>query len=562
MPKNDVPDINRLPNLSKRQFLQSSAGVAACAVGLSACSADSASPISAVSSRNSDNASQRALNAADIKKNLASEQYFETLALPPQEHNNDEQRYADAGHYASFFKTLPQNNFGEVDRAAFTALQQAMHSGSGADMSAIPLDTSAQRKLTNPQGAFRYDAAGLDSHATRMPPAPSFRSAIAAAEMGEVYWQALSRDVPFIDYDSNATIALAVADLNNFSSTVGPKTNGLVTNQNLFRGETAGDVIGPYISQFLLQDVPYGSGTITQRYNVGLANTNFMTSTAHWLNVQRGGAAQETLAFDPSQRYIFNNRALSEYVHNDVLFQAYFNAALILLSLGDDVQSADNPYRGSSNQDGFTSLGAPWLLQLLTHASNLALSGAWYQKWRMHRRLRPEVYAGRVHFHDHGDRNYEIHPDILNSDGVNRVKTQYGTAFLPMAFTEGSPTHPSYPAGHAAIAGACCTILKAFFNEDFILPNTVQADATGSQLLPYSASALTVGNEINKLANNISLGRDAAGVHYRSDGVEGLLVGEQQAIRLLKDYVYMLNEDALMLSFTRFNGETFTITKP
>ncbi len=40
-----------------------------------------------------------------------------------------------------------------------------------------------------------------------------------------------------------------------------------------------------------------------------------------------------------------------------------------------------------------------------------------------------------------------------------------GNALLPMAFPEGSPTHPAYGAGHATVAGACVTILKAWFDE-------------------------------------------------------------------------------------------------
>jgi len=40
-------------------------------------------------------------------------------------------------------------------------------------------------------------------------------------------------------------------------------------------------------------------------------------------------------------------------------------------------------------------------------------------------------------------------------------------------------------------------------------------------------AGLTLGNEIDKLAANIALGRDAAGVHYRSDSARGLFVGER-----------------------------------
>ena len=500
--------------------------------------------------------------AARLKIHLAKEQKRESRFLDDQKDNNDEQRYEDERYYASFHKTLPQNRYGEVNPRAYRTLQQAMRTGAQHDFDSIPLANPAVRKLANPQGAFRYEMTGLDSHATRMPPAPRFRSAKTAAEMGEVYWQALTRDVPFIDYSHSYEIDEAVNDLNHFKRTVGPKQQGRVTPSTLFRGETAGDLNGPYISQFLYKDIPYGPSTIVQKYPTPLASQDFMVDQSNWLNVQRGGAPAESLIFDNQPRYLFNNRALGEYVHTDVLFQAYFNAALILLGLGAEAIDENNPYRASNNQGAFTSLGGPWVLQLLSYASNLSLSGAWFQKWRVHRRCRPEVYAGRVHFNVLGQRDYELHGDILDSVAVQTTYHRYGSYFLPMAFTEGSPTHPAYPAGHATIAGACCTILKAFFNEEFVIPDPVQADATGLHLLPYQDSALTVGGEIDKLANNISIGRDAAGVHYRSDGVDGLTVGEQQAIRLLQDHLATLNEDIDGFSLTKFDGERVLIQRP
>ena len=77
---------------------------------------------------------------------------------------------------------------------------------------------------------------------------------------------------------------------------------------------------------------------------------------------------------------------------------------------------------------------------------------------------------------------YPVHPDILTSlNSATRLGQYFNTAnkLLPMAFPEGSPTHPAYGAGHATVAGACTTILKAWFDESFVIPNPVVTDATG-----------------------------------------------------------------------------------
>ena len=101
-----------------------------------------------------------------------------------------------------------------------------------------------------------------------------------------------------------------------------------------------------------------------------------------------------------------------------------------------------------------------------------------------------------------------------------QVFSRYGTYLLPMAFSEGSPTHPAYPAGHATIAGACSTILKAFFKNSFSIPNPVAAGDDGLSLNSYSGNLL-VGNELDKLAANISQGCDMAGVNWRWTELRG-----------------------------------------
>jgi membrane-associated phospholipid phosphatase len=415
------------------------------------------------------------------------------------------------------------------------------------------------RGLTNPQAAFAFEMYGPDAHATRLYPPPTFASALQAAEMGEVYWQALTRDIPFRHYDPHdphELVAAAVDDLNRFSEPVGPMQGGHITPATLFRGETPGDLVGPYISQFLWLPANFGLATIEQRYLFPVDGKNFCTDYSEWLSIQRGAAPINSIAFDTTPRYIYNNRSLGEYVHRDVAFQAYFVAALIIDGFGPDALDANNPYLDSENQIGFVTFGITHIADLVTKAANAALKAAWYQKWLVHRRLRPELFAGRVENQANGKKDYGIHPDVLNSDAVSRLLSlnDNANALLPLAFPEGSPTHPSCPAGHAAMAGACTTMLKAFFNEDYVIPEPVEATDDGLNIPAWTGEDLTLGGEINKLAYNISLARDAAGVHYRSDGFEGLMIGEQVAIGILKDYSHAYNEEFDGFQFTRFDG--------
>ena len=477
--------------------------------------------------------------------------------------NGDEERYAD--RRANFAKTLPHNELGEVEPSAYADWVSILTRGDPGQFEHIPRDPLAVAKLNDPQAAYAFDLVGIDSHATHLPPPPAFASRAMAIEMAELYWQALTADVPFHDYEASPLIAAALSDLNAFS-TPGSSLAGKITSGTLFRGETVGDLVGPYISQFLWLEIPYGIKAIDQRYRLPGRNQYFLTEFVEWLACQRGAKPAVTLQFDSQPRYICSNRELAEYVHQDFSFQSYLNAALIMLRLGPEALSPTNPYRGSRTQFGDITFGNKNVLSLISQAALLGQKGAYYHKWLVHRRLRPECFAGRIEVHLSGRKSYDIDSAILNCDAVARVKAAHGTWLLPAAFPEGCPTHPSYPAAHATNAGACATILKAFFNEDYPLPHPVEATADGSELVPWKGEPLTLGNEINKLASNIALGRDAAGVHFRSDSVNGLFVGEEQALGLLCDYSRTYNErfDGFVLS--TFSGEKVRVvngeTKP
>jgi hypothetical protein len=154
---------------------------------------------------------------------------------------------------------------------------------------------------------------------------------------------------------------------------------------------------------------------------------------------------------------------------------------------------------------------------------------------------------------------YPLDGQVLNSDAVSRVFSKYGSYLLPQANPEGCPLHTSYPEAHGVVAGSTVTALKAFFNQSFVIPNPVVASDDGESLLPYSGADLTVGNELNKLANNIALGRDIEGVHWRSDAAEALLLGEAAAISILRDQRRNFNEPFTGFTFTKFDGSTITV---
>ena len=298
-----------------------------------------------------------------------------------------------------------------------------------------------------------------------------------------------------------------------------------------------------------------------------MPSIDYMTNFNTWLAVQRG-VNQPADAFDPTARYMRNGRDIGQWVHIDVLFQAYFHGFLILAGLGAPFDDG-NPYVGNPTQDGFGTFGGPHIATLLCEVSTRALKAVWFQKWFVHRRLRPEVHAARVDRTLYHGAGYPVHQEILNSLSDGARLGGYlpaGNALLPMAFPEGSPTHPAYGAGHATVAGACVTILKAWFKESTKLVDLgatpLQPLDDGSAVVPYTGSDagdLTVGGELNKLASNVALGRNTAGVHWRSDATESMKLGEELAIAILRDQKPCYNEPFVGFSLTKFDGTQITV---
>jgi hypothetical protein len=527
---------------------------------------------------------------------------------PAHFNNNDEVNYPDRPFIGNYSKSLRHDALGDPEPISYGSLLRALESRDPGDFEEILLAPNAV-KLTNPQAGLAFDLEGPDAQALTQPPAPRFDSRQTAAEMGELYWMALARDVPFINYASEAAVAGSVLERAIRSlNTEFPPFGGTapVTAQNLFRGIFPGEQVGPYVSQFLWKGnvdprkpdgqgrdadegfITYGSQYIDQRQWT-VKPVDYLTQFPDWLAVQNGRDDRGKDQIDPTRRFIRNLRDGANYVHFDQVVNAYWNAAFLLLSepRGNQLMGAGsgrpqvdkefpcdqgNPYdppgtaSDSRTQVGFTTFGPVHLLQLLIEVAGRAGRAVWWQKWGVHRRLRPEEYGGRVDNHLTGRRTYPLDSSILTSLSTGLLSPyfseRYGSFLLPQAYPEGAPSHPAYGAGHATISGACTTLLKAYFDETAPIENPLIANADGTALVAYTgadAGQMTVGGELNKLAGNISLFRNAAGVHWRSDHTESLLLGERVAIQFLQEMSLTFNEDDAFFQFTRFDGITVRI---
>ncbi len=524
---------------------------------------------------------QRAHDSAKLRREAAQSELHATPPNLQHPTNNDESLYPNKA--ASYSKGLPHNVDGTVNLSAYQKLAAAINSGKAADFDALTL--GGTRKLVNPQAGLAFDLEGADSHALLQPPAPAFASKEEAAEIAENYWMALLRDVPYSDYSSHPTAAAAATDLTNFGSDFkGPKNGlGAVTPQLLFRGLTPGDRVGPHLSQFFYLPCFFGANEVDQRIvtaapfstagnGSGGGGLDYGTTFSDWLSIQNGVTLPGGDILDPVRRYMRMGRDIGHWVHIDVLFQGYFQAFLVLAGLGAPFDDG-NPYVGNPTQDGFGTFGGPHLATLLCEVSTRALKSVWYQKWFVHRRLRPEEFAGRIERNRTNPGSFNVHSSI-NSSTVLPAVAQHneqfngagnGTYLLPLAFPEGSPTHPAYGAGHGTVAGACVTILKAWFKEStpinsFTTP--LQPSTDGLTLVPYTdpdASDMTVGGELNKVASNVAIGRNVAGVHWRSDATESLKLGEAVAIRILRNQKAGYNEKFTGFSLTKFDGTVVTV---
>ena len=656
-------------------------------------------------------------NDAEARRNAAT-QIAKGYPNPPTQVNNDENDLEGDGYALSFTKGLHHNDDGILENNAhYSTLVEAINQDAATDFTqvqrgitggrepktrlsgdAFPPDQVGQlpswRGWESPRAGHYGSLEGPDSDAVSMPAAPALGSVELDAEMAEVYALALLRDNTFAEIADSAGVdtlsGIAVDDVvsalqhldwyDNSTPVSGlslqerrrraarfeshadhdvdnPPAIDDFDRKRLFRGSAPGALLGPYVSQFMLQgtrmrkddvednvftdaSLDYGTQEIDQKVSYFPSGVDYMVHWNAYLDVQNGADFGGANRRSPlPRRFIDTPRDLATYVRFDQLYQAYLNACFFMLESKRFVPQQPVAGTGSGFPDrsaadsrqAFAMFGGPHILSMVTEVATRCLKAVRRQKYNYHRRARPERMAALLTRHagaltgvaslqpdtqskldassnslaslltlvaqhnqsrrlDTSERDDRparldgaVAPERSNADPhlLNDVAPLDPSGWdntknylLPMAFAEGSPMHPSYGAGHATVAGGCVTMLKAFFHtvddagDPVVWPEglpivQVQSGSDGQKLEDISGSisdSITIAGELNKLAANISIGRDMAGVHFYTDYYESLRMGERITTGILLEQLTQYDEP-VEFSFHSFDGDLVRLFK-
>lgn len=478
---------------------------------------------------------------------------------------------------------------GFAEKNAVKSILNAVKEGTLTTENAIQLDSNSVRKIEGVYNGKSFSLMANDPSVFSLDSSLYYPidSAKAMFEMMEVYARRILLDTPFsvIRAGTDPSVVAVINALNAYKTafTTNPTStpSGNIEGLQLFRGGFPGTTVGPYVSQMLVHPYEQGNLQVTQKY-LEESDESATSTLSGWFNIQNGVTPPGTNRTGLS-KYIYNGRMGASKVHNDALYQCFLSAAFVCLNNGIKLEAEES---GSTKSTAWASGGGPSLLAAVAHVAIYALRTAWMSKFSCTMRIRPEVFAQRLEFGLSGNSETVqkvpgLSDIVSNSTAGNSilssVRTLNGndTVLLRMIYPEGSPMHPSLPAGHATVAGACVTVLKAMLKlrDDSGNPILWVADgrrsmeSTDGDNLTESSygdeSQMTVIGELNKLGANISGFRDFAGVHYRADTAAGMKLGEDMAIAYLSDVAGEYGETTSGVfsgfNLTKFSGEQILI---
>ena len=299
-----------------------------------------------------------------------------------------------------------------------------------------------------------------------LPEPPPIEGDLTAAGMVQLYWMALLRDVPFIEWNASQMVCVARKELNGM---------GL----DLFYPE--------------FQDHPFPHDSITlpvpqsERMWGGIrcyANDYGLDTSSVDEMAEGSLSGREWPMLVEEQCSTFRHTAM--LVHSDHPIQFGIEFMLWLLQQGATFKD------GAGLVDGISMAE-----RLIGMAHNEALEHAFANKWH-YRHMRPSALAA----------NYESGtikmPDVAaNSIAVELTRKKQGNVYLSQCYPEGEPPHPAYPAGHSA----CTAAIR-------VAQHVLEADGD------------MIEKAVKEGSHTVSISRSWAGVHHYYDNIEGIRLGQ------------------------------------
>jgi hypothetical protein len=530
----------------------------------------------------------------------------------------------------AFLHYVASNDIKVVNEEDYKNFIDHMLSQSGDKLAEIKINPASIMKYVDPN--IKYTMA-LDIKCPFYFPwvaPPIIGSQLNKIDIFEIYFMSWVRDLPFFLYDKpnflSDKLNKAVLYLNQLNgSNQEFKTNLYypqfpVTPNNIFRGRAPGDIIGPYVSQFLFYDayVNYNTSLPSNNYFKGfmpkiadnskrhfmynspdadyvvngLGRGPFGVQEAEYLKITNGqpNLLSKPTNFQPfttKQRHVLTGRDLAAVVHADYPCELPLKALEILLSY--KAKGKAGVFNDSNIGKGITTFvqfSGPEVHNSIGQIAKEALRVVCFFKYHW-MRLRPEELAAKINYQSKDAKSSSDLKNFFNDALVNEILGEIKMAnnneslHMPVVYPEGCPLHPSYPAGHAVIGAACNSYIKAMYDDSALFssilpPVEVQADISNKidfanletklvNLPKEVADKMTIGGELDKLTSNIAFGRNIAGIHYRSDAEYSFMLGELIAANFIQckinDYgVSIPNGTPVVMSFTSRAGKKITIT--
>ncbi|UGY10192.1 phosphatase PAP2 family protein [Phyllobacterium pellucidum] len=397
----------------------------------------------------------------------------------------------------------------------------------------------------DPGGALLKLPAYATDLVKRMAAPPMEGSSGLAGEMLELYWCAALRDIEFDKLDFGENGLAALSELKG----LGLYARGSYACDRLF-GSPWWNGEGSFVSAFLLANIPRWPVRVQQSYPSFRTGEDFGSTRGEWERMQSGEVFPTKLnELTGEPDVVRTGRRLATLVYQDYPTQIFDNTAIQLNQIRFRVFRSRGTWGFQKRYTPFNFGGLPDLMCHVATACKIALDACWLAKWGMFFYPRPEEIAEGIVSASPGSSYEALEQLIVRSTLFRKAGA---VPFLSQAYPDGAPVHPSYPAGHAVIAGAAVTVMKAYIRPNAELPSGfVDWKRVG---IDEPMNGLQVVAELDKLAWNVGVGRCFAGVHFRSDIVAGLELGEAIA---LSYFAECKKSFPALVAFTiqKFNGE-------